>query len=384
MDINPIFLDPIIGYGWINGADDPPSSEEPAKDTSTGITNHAFPQFPLLPAELRILIWNAATDQRLQPPRVINMFIRGPFSWDHGRMAITNLAWLRAHNAAGNLLRASAEARAVARRYLDLRPGASERSIRVYQSRRIITAIRINEIGSPLLSVHADPKWDVLFLNGLDLDAAERNTGTHPAAEEGGQPSTADVPILLPPIPPRVSAWALRRREPFRSEHSLALHGLEAELLCQFSTVIMPVQGLVEPPLEDRRLCLNFTAPFLDWSFERLAEPVGESDRRRTFIALVGDPYRGRNLQMEDIEFIPDAEIHRVWGEATQQHADNGRVESSLHRDVLVMKTVWESWELHLKAFRDADLKTLPPQHPRVAPFKLGRLRFARVKGGVD
>lgn len=372
----------------VNPAADPdgPPLEDPVKKTSTtDDTSQTFPQFALLPAELRLLIWTAATDQRTQDPRVVNMFVGGPFEWRRRRMHITNLLWLQARDGANNVLGTSTEARAAARRYLEPQRGVQSPLVSLHQTCSVIWARRIQDLGGPLVRLRVDPTWDILFLNGMDIHAANRTANIDAAAQGEGQCDSAGVPALLPHFPPRVSSRAIRHREPWRGDHSLGLWGLEAEILSQFRTIIMPVQGLVEPPPEGRSLPRTFTDPFVGWSFDWPGGPPGtpgDMDKDRTFIALLGGPYRGRNLQMEDIELISEAEIDAIRYEAAQG-GDPGRAGSTVQRDVVVMTAVWECWTHRLQVFRDADLQRFAADNPNMAPSVLGTLRFARIKQGV-
>jgi len=372
----------------VNPAADPgrPPLEDPVKNTSTtDDTSRTFSHFPLLPAELRLLIWTAATDQRTQDPRVVNMFVGGPFEWRRHRMHITNLLWLEARNGANNVLGTSTEARAAARRYLEPRRGVQPPTITFSQTCSRIWARRMQDLGGPLVRLRVDPTWDILFINGLDIHAADRAASADAVAQEGGQRDWAGVPSLLPHFPPRVSSRAIRYREPWRGDHSLGLWGPEAEILSQFRTIIMPVQGLIEPPPEGRSLPRMFTDPFVGWSFDWPGGPPGtpgDMDKDRTFIALLGGPYRGRNLQMEDIELISEAAIDAIRCEAAQG-GDTGRAGTAVQRDVVVMTAIWECWTHRLQVFRDADLQRFTAENPKVAPSVLGTLRFARIKQGV-
>ncbi len=53
--------------------------EPRTSEVDTRASARTFPQFPLLPAELRALIWTAAIEQRADNPKVVNMFIDGDF-----------------------------------------------------------------------------------------------------------------------------------------------------------------------------------------------------------------------------------------------------------------------------------------------------------------
>jgi hypothetical protein len=144
-------------------------------------------------------------------------------------------------------------------------------------------------------------------------------------------------------------------------KHTRALEEDEGEFTRLFRTIIMPVHGLVEQgrPEAVFNRPLTVSAWWRDWHEEIMAD--------KTFIALVGQ-YRGRNLLMADLEFIPNEEIERIRGEVHERWAEGMsqlKVTNILYRDVILMTAIWSLW-------RDSRMTTNGPT-----------LRFARVKEQV-
>lgn len=175
--------------------------------------------------------------------------------------------------------------------------------------------------------------------------------------------------------------------------HPLTLTLRESGFTNRFHTIIIPVAGLMlanndQPP----RPALYVRDPLLPTATQ-LHNGVFDRAADKTFIALVGEPYRGNNLQMGDLEFISDAEVARVrggWRERGSRcvrwllggkrrgDGDGGVAESMLRRDVLVMMVIWERWTEQAKR---AHLG-MGKGYSHVSGVDRPKLRFARVKEG--
>lgn len=99
------------------------------------------------------------------------------------------------------------------------------------------------------------------------------------------------------------------------------------------------------------------------------------------FIVLV-DQYRGGNLRMDDIEFLPDDELARVRREAREDMA-SGYAKSALHRDVVVMTAIWAYWTSGGTEVDEGSRDTVLMDWWQLPSPMRRRLRFARVKEGA-
>ena len=338
----------------------------------------SFPQFPLLAAEIRVMIWNAALRLEEQGPRVVNIFMKSHNTKRYfappARLTVLNTKSLHRRNASDSLLGVNYEARAIAQAYLASHPADEAEAALLWRPRKIQRWKSIYDLGAHLLKLRINPPRDVLFLNGLDLEPIY--DGKIPT-NVFLPPNPADPPLL----PKRLGGQILEDQQPSFSSHTRGFGEVEHTFASFFGTIIMPVHGLVEQHAAEGL----FKHP---WSTTRDTDLRKPMDR--TFIALVGH-YRGRDLQMDDLEFIPNVEVARIRREAWSKsvggtsNADKRVASSVLHRDVLVMLAVWRNWccmrgedrvweqEMELYRLRDRDHGV----SERV------RLRFARVKQEV-
>jgi hypothetical protein len=308
-----------------------------------------FSVFPNLPAELRLQVWDEALQKLTREPRVINIFVKCHKKklQEPSRLTVLNFDSLRQADVVGNLLGTSYEARTIAQAYLDLHPpnDIGPGSLQ-WRSRRAQKWMCLFRLGQRLRYLRIDPARDVLFLNGLDLDASN-----------SFRPPDMNDALLLPKwLRGSEIDWHL-----CSGKHTRALEEDEGEFTRLFRTIIMPVHGLVEQgrPEAVFNRPLTVSAWWRDWHEEIMAD--------KTFIALVGQ-YRGRNLQMADLEFIPNEEIERIRGEVHERWAEGMsqlKVTNILYRDVILMTAIWSLW-------RDSRMTTNGPT-----------LRFARVKEQV-
>jgi hypothetical protein len=323
------------------------------------------------------MIWNVALELEEQRPRVVNIFMKSHnpkrYFAPPARLTPLNTKWLHERNAFDSLLRVNYEARATAQAYLTSHPADEAEAALLWRSRKHQRWKGIYDLAAHLLKLRINPPRDVLFLNGLDLEPiydGEVPTNVFLI------PNPADPPLL----PERLRIQTLQDQLSFK-HHTRYLGEVEHTFASFFGTIMMPVHGLVEQHGAEGL----FKHP---WSTTRDTDLRTPMDRN--FIALVGH-YRARNLQMDDLEFIPDVEVARIrreaWSKSTGWTSNtNRRVASSvLHRDVLVMLAVWEEWsgrrgknniwerEIELYKLRDRDHRV----SERV------KLRFARVKQEV-
>jgi hypothetical protein len=338
----------------------------------------SFPQFALLAAEIRLMIWNAALEFEEHRPRVVNIFMKSHnpkrYFAPPARLTVLNTKCLHETNGFDSLLGVNYEARATAQAYLASHPADEAEAALLWRPRKHQRWKSIYDLGAHLVKLRINPSRDVLFLNGLDLEPIyDGNTPTNVFLT----PDPADPPLL----PERLRGQILLDQRPSPIYHTRGFGEVEHTFASFFGTIIMPVHGLVEQHGAEG----VFKHP---WSTTRDTDLRKPMDR--TFIALVGH-YRGRDLQMDDLEFIPNVEVARIRREAWNKSVGwtsnaNGRVASSvLHRDVLVMLAVWKDWccmrgedriweqEIELYRLRDRDHRV----SERV------RLRFARVKQEV-
>jgi hypothetical protein len=338
----------------------------------------SFPQFTLLAAEIRLMIWNAALELDEQQPRVVNIFMKSHnpkrFFAPPSRLTVLNTKWLHGRNGIDSLLSVNYEARAMAQAYLASHPADEAEATLLWRPRRYQRWKGIYDLAAHLLKLRINPPRDVLFLNGLDVEPIyEDRVPTNVFLT----PDPADPPLL----PEGLTGPSLHDYLSMRG-HTRYLGEVEHTFASTFGTVMMPVHGLIE----ERGARGLFEHPWRTTRDTDLRTPMD-----RTFIALVGH-YRGRNLQMDDLEFIPDVEVGRIRREAWRKKAGwtsnaNTRVASSvLHRDVLVMLAVWKEWgsrggkaniwEQEIEVYQLRDLN-----NERVS--ERVRLRFARVKQEV-
>ena len=374
MDADDTVLDQLMDPDEIDSDGDAHRMEDSPANPPASANHHAdllapsFPQFSQLPAELRLLIWEAAADQQAQVPRVVNMSVRGQV-WDRSprpRLHVTNKSWLQADPRAASLLRTNREARAAASAFLQSHPRLPGRTLVIFIAGNSTTVRLGRAFATPLCQLCLDPTRDILFLNGLDLYVHARAAPT--PTEPGGE---AAISLVLPH---GLSAWGAISPTWVRY-HAFRLNIIEHQALCQFRTVVMPVQGLVQQAEEGQPSF--FTDIFSQLAVRSCREPVS---CRRTFIALVGR-YRGGNLQMDDIEFIPDEELKRVREEAREQVA-HGRAKSVLDRDVLVMTAIWAQWTYGAAEVFDVN-RDMVLMDGKYGPAIRRTLQFARVKQGV-
>lgn len=355
-------------------------SVQPHQAPDRGATVEAptsFLPFALLTAEIRLMIWNAA----LEEPCVVNIFMkyrdrRGYFE-PPSRFTVLNTKSLHQRSAINSLLSVNYEARSIAQDYLDTHFVDEAQAALPWGSKGCRKHWRaLHDLGAQLLNLRIDPQKDILFLNGLDLEPVfDGDTPTNVFLT----PDPADPPLL----PERLRGQTLHPHPSpnTRRLHTRGLGETEALFTGRFNTIIMPIHGLVDQRAPEGL----FQHP---WNYTPDTNLCPPTDK--TFIALVGH-YRGRNLQMDDLEFIPDAEVARIrreaWGRSTGWTTSNAntRVASSvLHRDVLVMTAVWEEW-----AGRRGSLEDGYKWGRGIPLCQLGwdahvvecvRLRFARVK----
>ncbi|KAL2132250.1 hypothetical protein VTI74DRAFT_4045 [Chaetomium olivicolor] len=336
-----------------------------------GLDNKTFPRFVDLPAELRLHIWEEAV--RIREPRVINIFVKcqnAQIQRPPSRLKLLNVSGLRRTEMAHKLLGTNYEARAVALAYLDSQLLDETGGDLVWRSRRQQRWKGLYKLGCLLRDLRIDPKRGVLFLNGLDLDPVLKR-GIPAESTRFRRPDGS--PLLLPE---RMRASTLDPPQPGK-EHSRALEGPERIFTSFFRTIIMPVNGL----LDRQKGGATFGSP-LYAIFRGYLAPPNDGTADITFIALVGG-YRGRNLQMADLEFIPDDEVESVrregWPTRLFPESNRWLARSILHRDVLVMTAVWREW-IHDSPY--TYLHRLWRFEGRKR-FWLPKLRFARVKQEV-
>lgn len=347
------------------------------KHDSEGIdglyTLHGNPDRPFtfvdLPPELRLQIWDAVLQARVDEPQVINILVK-PFNPKRffgppSRLTVLNKAWLRANDGSSNLLGTNYEARTVAQVFLASHPyqrshpWSGTPGVLQQTSRRGQKWMGLYWLGRLLERLRIDPERDVLFLNGLDLHP---DYAVNPPVK-----SNCQQPSLL--LPEKFGEWMSFSTLQFR--HSLQLEDREVDLTSQFRTIIMPVEGLVKQGFaggsnaDDRGLCSTiFRDPM------RL--PInGPRDRpgartERTFVALIGH-YRGRNLQMADLEFVSHDEINKIKREGWEP--GQRMAKSVLQRDVLVMEQVWRHW-----------ITCMDWENDTYGYSRVRRLRYARVR----
>lgn len=380
MDADDTFLDQLMDPDEIDIDADAQRMEDSPANPPASANHHAdllapsFPQFSQLPAELRLLIWEAAADQQAQVPRVVNMSVRGQV-WDRSprpRLHVTNKSWLQADPRAASLLRTNREARAAASAFLQSHPRLPGRTLVIFIAGNSTTVRLGRAFGTPLCQLSLDPTRDILFLNGLDLHIHAPAATT--AAEPDGETTTSLV------LPHGLATWGAISPTWVR-HHAFRLSNIEHQALCQFRTVVMPVQGLVEQVEQGEPRF--FTDIFAQIAVRQRPEPVSRRSGEgidRTFIALVGR-YRGGNLQMDDIEFIPDEELKRVREEAREQVA-YGWAKSVLDRDVLVMTAIWAQWTYGAAEVFDVN-RDMVLMDAKYGPAIRRTLQFARVKQGV-
>lgn len=337
-------------------------TEQPQVFDSAG-----FPQFSLLPTEIRLQIWNAFLMMQTYEPRVINISVGTRHSANpyptRSVLKLLNLDYLRRADGFRSLLQTNWEAREATIEHLETHPpnhdypyGTSPRQ------QKWMGVYRLNR------SLHRagfDPARDVLFLSWSDNFMSE-------------VPQSVDAELLLPE---RFEAGELAETTRWRPAHqSHGLNRAETDFTSLFRTFMMPVHGLVDREAPEG----VFSDPMWptggirsDHKYERMED--------KAFIALVGGcGTAGENLQMKDIEFIPDEtveKIRREAGDGTLVQGTNRRLaESVLHRDVLLMTAVWNDWKSQVDPGRHYIRHW---NESSVEVFHRRRLRFARVKEGV-
>ncbi|KAJ4288353.1 hypothetical protein N0V88_007391 [Collariella sp. IMI 366227] len=251
-----------------------------------------------------------------------------------------------------SLLGTNYEAREATLAYLASHP---QNEIHDHRYRRQQRWMGLPYLARDLRRARFDPVKDVLFLNGLDV-------------EYDALPPDETSALLLP-----VRLQENATLVPNREKHTRCLDLPEGVFLSMFRNVMMPVYGIIDQARPE--------GLFDDTMYPDTMGlyPHGKL-RDRMFIALVGN-YLGRNLQMEDVEFIPDQEVDQVRREGIEAMREPGtgrrRAASVLHRDVLVMTAVWAMWnsihEQRWKYLASETVKSLREEFRR-------SLRFARVK----
>ncbi len=199
-------------------------------------SKRSFPRFGQLPAEIRLLIWNAAIDEESQRPRVVNILIKAK-AWDRShppRLHVINKSWLQTYGRAGNLLATNREARAAAEAFLRSPPRVPARKLAFAIAGNAKTCRFGRALAKPLIELEPDPTRDILFLNGLDTHTAA------PVPPEGEPSHSMPLPRGLETLAHIVPVWGRL--------HTFRLSMIELYALCQFRTVVMPIQGLVEAP----------------------------------------------------------------------------------------------------------------------------------------
>lgn len=345
--------------GGLDSSQAPQDITGPSRDSdSTG-----FPQFSLLPTEIRLQIWNVFLMMQTYEPRVINISVGTHYSVDrsprHSVLRLLNLKSLRQADGFRSLLQTNWEAREATIEHLETHPPNHDYPYsRPARKQRWMGVRRLNR------SLHRagfDPARDVLFLHWLDNAGCE-------ALQSDARNAATDAELLLPK---RLQAGELVDTYQGWNRDAHWMSPAEVDFINLFRTVMMPVRGLVKQGTEFEDL---FPDPMSG------IPPVHRYHRMedRGFIALVGfSGPAGRNLQMKDIEFIPDETVERIrqeTGEGTLVPGTNRRVvESVLQRDVLVMTAAWRKWKSRVRYWRGDD-----PED-----FHRRRLRFARVKEDV-
>jgi hypothetical protein len=352
-----------------------------------------FTCFPKLPTELRIKIWEEAVQHVDRRRRVVNMFLppvkqhKPVIARGAPILLLLNEEHLRNSDMLASLLVTNTESRGVALRYLARRPPQDpfppfiERQMSLDFAGDWRPFCRRLRYLSEGLSVH--PARDAVFINGIDW---------HPQSPKGDQTSMCLLPDAIPPlgVPRLWRPWLV-------GIHGRTILPPEHGFISRFRTIIMPAHGLIDH--RDGKALLG--DPTFDYLVRFLPPPRlpgDDSDPEAVFIAIVGTPYRGRNLQMEDLEFIPDDEVQRIYEDACNslklvkppppQTKQQRAVSSALHRDVLLMTAVWEEWKLRAEQIHREPLVWGPEKlknygwndpEQRVFP-KCHKLQFARIK----
>jgi hypothetical protein len=312
-----------------------------------------------------VTIWNQAIDAvYTDKARVVNIFLEcRDYGTENSRLTVLNLNWLSGNNILGTLRCTSREARAIATAYVD------SRSL-PHWNRSIISHLGRGWTGpgtpyDALRELYIDPARDVLFLNGLDVDFVPkpRDSFLDKPFFRLARSNEGMNPLFLPNWVLGLDVEPTRRTGHFRN---LSIY--ESLFTSQFSTIIMPIHGLVQLRQTER----VFTEPF--WA--RTADV--------TFIALFGQ-YRGRNLQLGDLEFISDDQIGEMMAELHLQPGrwvpGTGRMAapSIEHRDLVTLMGVYDEW-----AHTESPYSHIFNSH-NVFPIELDmpRFRFARVREEV-
>jgi hypothetical protein len=332
----------------------------------------SFSFFPALPAELRLQIWESALET-MQEPRVVNIFVKchNPtrlFSLP-SRLTVLNNEYLRRTDVVSSLLGVNSEARSAALAYLAAHPADEAREALIWRSKKAQRWKGLYKLCVDLLHLRIDPKRDALFLNGLDLE---------PILQDGvptGQFRIPDFPDAIDRVLPLslLPPWYMTDQPPVanRANRNVReLEGPERTFTSRFRTVIMPVHGLIDPWGGKEAEAL-FDDPMLA-PYDRLGYFPALLNREmglKTFIAVVGH-YRGRNLQLADLEFMDAGGDFR-----------RARYGSIHQRDVLVMTAVWEEWILYARIRHDCEVRRYTQLD--LGPFQRPTLRFARVNEEV-
>ncbi|KAK3305029.1 uncharacterized protein B0T15DRAFT_531115 [Chaetomium strumarium] len=348
----------------------------------------SFSLFPILPAELRLQIWESAL--AMQEPRVLNIFVKchdpKRFFSPPSRLTMLNNEYLRRTDMVSTLLGVNSESRYAALAYLAAHPADEARKALLWRSKKAQRWKGLYKLGVDLLHLRIDPKRDALFLNGLDLEPILHQDGA-PTGQFRRIPPDAANPILVL-LPRRLSEQEQGGTlYPDGARRNIReLEGPERTFTSRFRTVIMPVHGLIDPWGREGVLENPMLPPF-----DRLAgyHTMLREMALKTFIAVVGH-YRGRNLQLADLDFIPESEVARIVKEheagSTSGGGDGGggrggAVRSILHRDVLVMTAVFREWMRCGRIVHDCAARRCPQID--YGPFRRPALRFARVKEEV-
>ncbi len=292
-----------------------------------------FTGFVRLPAELRLQIWHEAL-QLPQSPRIINIFLqcrRASPQRQVAHLAVPNFDQLQQTDTIGNLLATNHETRMAAQAYLAKNP--------VWRPREKPSWWEwVFDLGPLLQRLRIDPTRDILFLSGVDLENPRL-----------GVPSRNL--FRLPDAP-------------FFSSGPGSLQYPESMLLRLFRTIILPVDGCVE----NQEIREIFNSPLFVLRDRGLPMHVLPANSR--LVIIVGG-YKGRKLQLGDLEVIPEAVINRI--------CSGLPTGASLRTIAVAVRCVLRASYGFRVAFDDLDEKppSSPTSHGRCAP---PRLLFVRVK----